>query len=250
VLPGLRVHRVVGVGVVGVDSLREDAAAERRALQDADAVRVCPIQKGLGRPVEQRVAIVGEDGLEDVRAQELQQHAHRSAGDAEVRRDAFVAKPDQLGHRPARCHRLGEADPLRVVEVQQLQAVHAESLQRALHRSTDGVRVEPAVHRVDFGLQDPAGRQPAGPGDRLPDPALGLAVGIAGRGIVQVQRRVERGQHRLDGPVLGGVVAEQLGHRAEAAGADTDRRDLEAGAAEWTALPGVEDCGHRRHPIG
>jgi hypothetical protein len=144
------------------------------------------------------------------------------------------ATPDEHLHRPPGRHGLGEADVLRVVQVQQRHPVEPEPLQALLDRAPHPVTGElPGVEvPVQLRGQHVVRGQPADAAQGLPDPTLGLTAAVGVRRVERVHRPGQRGDGGGD-PALGrDLVAGVPGHRSERTAPDRQGCDPQPGGPE------------------
>jgi hypothetical protein len=210
---------------------REDAAAERRRVERGHAERLGLREQRLGRPVDQRVAIVREHDGEGARADVSAQEVDRPARDAEMSDQPLLLERLHGRQRPAGGDARLEGDVLGVVEMDEPEPVEPEPLEALVDRAPDPVAREvPRGHvAIDLRLEHEAIRDAPALAQDDPDAPLGVAVVVAG--VEEVDRAVQRvphGRQRVLERHLVGVGARV----AERRGADTERRDLEAGAAQ------------------
>ena len=226
-----RARLLVGRGVGGVFA-GQHAARQRAIGHDAEAVVIAGRKMlDLGHAVH-RIVI----GLADHRAVDAEAVADvADFGDppGAVVRDAEIAHlalPDQFAHR---AH--GLVQRRRMVFLMQIidvDIVGAEPLQAFVGRLQHPAPRQPAaVGIVAHGVGELGGEHPVVPavGNRAADHLLGIAAIIGVRGVDEI----DAGLARLrDDPRRGRLV----GRPAEHHGAQADRRDLQAAAAELTVL--------------
>ena len=93
----------------------------------------------LGRAIEEVVAVMVDDRVEEPGLDVLHLHRNGTAGHAEMPDDPFLAEALQHLDWAAGRHRRLERGPFLIVQVHDFDAVDAEQAQRALHAPLDGL---------------------------------------------------------------------------------------------------------------
>jgi hypothetical protein len=242
---------LVGVAGVRLGAASEQAAAVRGGVEDGQAAPRGEVDQWPGGAVEQRVAVVGDDGLEGAGLDVADQHVDRAARDAEVLDDALVAQVLQDLEGAAGGHDLLEGGVLGVVQVDDLQALQAEQAEAALDGAFDLLAGEVAGLEVAVGLggQDQVVGESAQLTQDEADAALALAVAVRGGGVEEVDRAVGDGLQGGQGLVLGHGLGVGVGHVAQGGGAEADRRDLQVGLAERAQRQAAGAGAHGRASV-
>ena len=192
---GLRRGRPVGVRVPMVRRAGEDPAAEGRGVDRQHPAFARRLEHHERVAVDEVVVAVRQDRVEHPGPDVVEQQRLWLAGDADGVDGALVTQPHQRLDRATRAHRLGEADRVRVVDLQQRQAIQAEARDGLLERAPDAVTVEHPRLRVGvhLGDDDRAVGEPD-PADRATEVLLAAARRIPVR---RVDRREARPHHRV-----------------------------------------------------
>ena len=223
------------VAVVG-GSVRvgQHSAAEVGGVDDTESGVGGPADQFIGAAVDQGVAVVGEQHLEDVQVEEAMHHVHVTAGDTEVADDAFVPKLDQLLDGAAGAVESLVEGVLGVVEVDQREVVETESFRAFLDGASNSAGGVVAVLPVDLGGDPVAGREPSDAADAFTDASFALAVGVDVGGVDEADGAAQDLGDQGDGLFGGHVVAEHLGHAADRSAAGGDGGDGEPGVSQWS----------------
>jgi hypothetical protein len=137
--------------------------------------------------------------------------------------DSAVAKVEEGLDGAAGRGQLVEVVVLGVVEVDEGEVVDPEPLQALLHRDAHPGSGVVAVLGVHLG--DDHGVGGVGAAQCLPDASFALPAAVAVGGVDDPDRAREDDVDEVDGPLLGDLVAEDLGHAGERGAAEADGGD-------------------------
>ena len=224
----------VGVGAHGARALGQHPAPVHGRVDHGDAGRHGLVYQGLGRTVDQGVAVVREQHLERARSQEPLHEPDGTARDPYVLRQTLVAHRDQGLDRPGGGHGPLEGDLVGIVQVKQLEPVGPEPFEALLGRTAGPVAAKATGNgiRVDLGGQDETVREPAALGDGGTNAAFALAVAVTVGRVEEVDGAIENMLDGPDAPLVLDVLAEHPGHAAEGRRAHANGRYHQRGAPE------------------